>query len=104
MVVLVVVAALLVGSVATYFVRTGPSNTTTEITTETVTSTTTATSFGSVYLQLTTITTVSKTTLSFGGTTYTIATGEYSDCIPPIQCYLTTITTWVSITSSSTGT
>jgi hypothetical protein len=53
---------------------------------------------------LTTITTVSKTTLSFGGTTYTIATGEYSDCIPPIQCYLTTITTWVSITSSSTGT
>ena len=39
-----------------------------------------------------TITTVSRSTLSFGGNTYATTTGEYSNCIPPVQCYLTTVT------------
>jgi len=50
--------------------------------------------------QLARVTTISRTTLSFGGTTYSITTGEYSGCIPPVQCHPTTITTWISITST----
>jgi hypothetical protein len=56
--------------------------------------------------QFTTFTTVTRTTLSFGGSTYLTTTGEYSGCIPPIQCYLTTVTTEIngntSLSSTST--
>ena len=44
-------------------------------------------------LRMTTIATVTRTTLGNGGTTYSITTGEYSGCIPPVQCYPATITT-----------
>jgi len=46
--------------------------------------------------KFTTFTTVTRTTLSFGGSTYLTTTGEYSGCIPPIQCYLTTVTTEIN--------
>jgi hypothetical protein len=53
--------------------------------------------------QLITVTTITRTTLSFGGSTYSVTTGGYSGCIPPVQCYPTTITTWINTTSTSTG-
>ena len=83
-IILLVVVALLVGGVAVIWLYTSPPQ--------------------HLGQQLTTVTTVSRTTLSFGGSTYAVTTGEYSGCIPPVQCYPTTITTWISITSSSTGT
>ena len=46
--------------------------------------------------QLTTYTTVTRTTLGFGGSTYATTTGLYSGCIPPVQCYPTTVTTEVT--------
>jgi hypothetical protein len=60
-----------------------------------------------------TITTVSRSTLSFGGSTYATTTGDYSGCVPPVQCYLTTATSTnhgsnfsnyqLILTSNSTG-
>jgi hypothetical protein len=72
--ILAVVAALLVGGGAIYFATNNPNNT-----------------------QKTTITTVTRTTLGFGGSTYVTTTGEYSGCIPPVQCYPTTITTSLQV-------
>ena len=60
---------------------------------KTSTTTTTTTASGSLFGELTTFTTVTRTTLGFGGSTYATTTGEYSGCIPPVQCYLTTVTT-----------
>ncbi len=53
--------------------------------------------------ELTTITTVTRTTLPVGGSTYFTTTGEYAECIPPIQCYPITITTttWITITTTN---
>lgn len=55
---------------------------------------------GSYSSQLITYTTVTRTTLAMGGSTYATTTGEYSGCIPPVQCYLTTVTTTVTIVRS----
>ena len=63
----------------------------------------TTTSSRSLFLQSTTYTTVSQTTLSFGGSTYATTTGEYSGCIPPVQCYLTTVTTGINSSSQTTS-
>jgi len=60
---------------------------------ETDTITSTSNSSFSLFSQLTTFTTVTRTTLSFGGSAYATTTGEYSGCIPPVQCYPTTVTT-----------
>ncbi|MFI5420638.1 MAG: hypothetical protein ACHQ1H_06690 [Nitrososphaerales archaeon] len=86
--VLLVVIAVLISSSAAYFGK----NSQNVATTTTVTFTTT-TSFGALFSQPTTFTTVTRTTLSFGGSTYATTTGEYSGCIPPVQCYPTTVTT-----------
>ena len=83
-IILLVVVALLVGGIAVVWLCASPPQ--------------------HLGQQLTTVTTVNRTTLSFGGLTYPVTTGEYSGCIPPVQCYPTTITTWTSMTSSSTGT
>jgi len=91
--VLLVVIAVLVSSSATYFARNS------ETVTTTATSPTTTTSSGSLFSQFTTFTTVTRTTLPIGGSTYATTTGEYSGCIPPIQCYLTTVTTEISSSS-----
>jgi hypothetical protein len=69
-VILAVAATLLVGGGGIYFATYNPTTT-----------------------EKTTITTVTRTTLGFGGSTYATTTGEYSGCIPPVQCYPTTITT-----------
>jgi hypothetical protein len=94
--VLLVLIAVLVSSSATYFAR----NSETVTRTATLTSPTTTTSSGSLFSQFTTFTTVTRTTLPLGGSTYSITTGEYSGCIPPVQCYLTTVTTRINSQSS----
>jgi hypothetical protein len=58
----------------------------------TITSAGSTTTVGLCPSNVQTITTVSRSTLSFGGSTYATTTGEYSGCIPPVQCYLTTVT------------
>ena len=68
------VALLLIGSGAIYF-----------------------TTHNSGTTRMTTITSVTRTTLGFGGSTYATTTGEYSGCIPPVQCYPTTITTSLQV-------
>src|SRR5579872_5560320 len=93
--VLLIVISLFLGSAATFFSGNRQTVTTT------VTSTTTTTSSDSLFSLPTTFTTVSRTTLSFGGSTYSTTTGEYSGCIPPVQCYLTTVTYGINPTSQT---
>jgi len=57
---------------------------------------------GSLFSEVTTFTTVIRTTLPMGGSTYFTTTGLYQGCIPPVQCYLTTITTVIYVTTPST--
>jgi hypothetical protein len=60
-------------------------------------------STSSLFSELTTFTTVIRTTLPMGGSTYFTTTGQYEGCIPPVQCYPTTVTTviYVSIPPTS---
>ncbi len=60
----------------------------------------TSTTNSSLFDGLTTYTTVTRTTLTFGGSTYLTTTGEYSGCIPPVQCYPTTVTTEIATNQS----
>ena len=86
LVIVVAIISLALGAFVGYSSSSGRTSTTTQTSTMT-------NSYGTLFLQSTTYTTVSQTTLSFGGSTYATTTGEYSGCIPPVQCYLTTITT-----------
>ncbi len=88
-IIIVGVIALALGTTIGYSLSSGRTFTVTQ---SGKTSTMTTTN-GTLFPQSTTYTTVSQTTLSFGGSTYATTTGEYSGCIPPVQCYLTTVTT-----------
>ena len=89
---LVTVVAVVAFALGTTIAYSLSSESTTTVTQTGKTSTMTN-SYGTLFPQSTTYTTVSQTTLSFGGSTYATTTGEYSGCIPPVQCYLTTVTT-----------
>lgn len=85
----VAIIALALGATIGYGISSGRTSTTTQTSTMTNSS-------GTLFSQSTTYTTVSRTTLSFYGSTYATTTGEYSGCIPPVQCYLTTVTTGIN--------
>ncbi|MDG6906313.1 MAG: hypothetical protein JRN20_11065 [Nitrososphaerota archaeon] len=88
---LIVIALIIIVGFGVYFGSTfNPANTSAKTTTSSGSST-----------RLTTYTTVTRTTLSFGGSTYLTTTGEYSGCIPPVQCYLTTVTTEINQNTTS---
>jgi len=91
-VIVIAILALTLGAFVGYSSSSGRTSTTTQTTTMT-------NSYGTLFLQSTTYTTVSSTTLSFGGSTYATTTGEYSGCIPPVQCYLTTVTTVIYLST-----
>ena len=94
-VIVIAFVALVLGTTIGYNLTSGRISTVTQ----TGKTSTTTNSSGTLFLQFTTYTTVSSTTLSFGGSTYATTTGEYSGCIPPVQCYLTTVTTAINYSS-----
>jgi hypothetical protein len=98
LVIVVTTIALALGATIGYSVSSGRTSTTTQ----TGKTSTMTISYGTLFSQSTTYTTVSRTTVSFGGITYATTTGEYSGCIPPVQCYLTTITTGINSSSQTT--
>jgi hypothetical protein len=100
-VIIIAVIGVALGATIGYNLSTGRTST---ITQSGNTSMTATTSSGTLFLQSTTITTVTRTTLSFGGSTYATTTGEYSGCIPPVQCYPTTVTTEINGSASPNST
>jgi hypothetical protein len=88
MAIVVIVAVIALGVTIAYSLSTSGRSTTT--------------SSGSLFSQLTTYTTVIRTTLPVGGSTYFTTTGLYQGCIPPVQCYLTTVTTVIYVSAPPT--